>query len=222
MADFMAALTSNSPRVKDPQGALAVINRYHFDYDASVEISADRADEQQKYLTLYGDGWPEAWKIPPGVDTDDFEPDYDADSGEGFEEFLKDVAPYLAEPLTVQAVGHTKCRFPFSACEWHVRPGNGKVEISGFKHCCDQPIIVEESPLPNTNQEGSSVVTVKVSDVEFHTILAALRYYQEHDQTNPAHRSEWIEDLATNGGEVIPLSADAIDQLCQRINCESV
>ena len=53
---------------------------------------------------------------------------------------------------------------------------------------------------------------------EFHTILAALRFYQERGQGEPDKRSVSIEDLATNGGQVTALDTEAIDRLCERIN----
>ena len=59
---------------------------------------------------------------------------------------------------------------------------------------------------------------LQVNDAELHTIIAALRYYQLHGQGDPANRSDWIHDLATNGEEVISLNDVAIDELCQRIN----
>ena len=49
---------------------------------------------------------------------------FDANPCDGFEELLKEIAPFLAEPLTVQSIGAENCRFPLAACEWHVRPGS--------------------------------------------------------------------------------------------------
>ena len=62
---------------------------------------------------------------------------------------------------------------------------------------------------------------LRVSSRELHTLLATLRFYQEQGQCEPANRSEWIEDLATNGGGVQALTDDEIDQLCERINTTS-
>ena len=59
---------------------------------------------------------------------------------------------------------------------------------------------------------------LRVTDQEFHTLLAALRFYQEKGQGEPANRSEWIHRLATNDDEVISLDEDGIDQLCERFN----
>ena len=69
-----------------------------------------------------------------GADRDDFEPDYDVDSLEVFEDFLKELAPFLIEPLTIQAIGAEKCRFPLCAREWHVRPGATEIEETSFHH----------------------------------------------------------------------------------------
>ncbi len=57
-----------------------------------------------------------------------------------------------------------------------------------------------------------------VSDQEFHTIIAALRFYQEMGQGEPANRSDDIHDLATNGEETVSLDAEGIDDLTERIN----
>ena len=62
------------------------------------------------------------------------------------------------------------------------------------------------------------MLTLEVSDREFHTILAALRFYQEHGQADPRNRSAWIDGIATNGGAVTALGDRAIDELCMRLN----
>ena len=57
---------------------------------------------------------------------------------------------------------------------------------------------------------------INVSTREFHTILAALRYYQadiwagEHDQDQ--------NEIATDGEQETALDAPGIDTLCERIN----
>ena len=103
--------------------------------DAEIWIHGKAGhDTGQPCLSIYGGDWPGAWKIPDGVDKDNFELDYDADADEGFDEFLKAIAPCLAESLTIQSVGTENCRFPISACEWHVRPG----AINGFRHSCTE------------------------------------------------------------------------------------
>jgi hypothetical protein len=62
---------------------------------------------------------------------------------------------------------------------------------------------------------------LRVDEEEFHTILAALRYYQERGQGGPFNRSARIHEIATNSGAVMSsLDEDGIDQLCERLNTE--
>ncbi len=49
---------------------------------------------------------------------------------------------------------------------------------------------------------------------EVATVLAALRHWQR--VTNP--RLE-LEEIASDGGTLEPLSVEEIDDLCERINC---
>ena len=60
-----------------------------------------------------------------------------------------------------------------------------------------------------------------LTDTDLATILAALRFYQQGGQGDPANRSDDIHDIATNGGEVMSSLDDAgIDDLCERINAQ--
>jgi hypothetical protein len=61
-------------------------------------------------------------------------------------------------------------------------------------------------------------ILIRISGAEFHTILAALRSYQERGLGEFANSSAEIYDLASSGGKVTPLNSDAIDQFCQRMN----
>lgn len=54
---------------------------------------------------------------------------------------------------------------------------------------------------------------------ELSTIIAALRFYQERGMGDPANRSDDIHEIATCGDECVSLDADAIDELCEAINC---
>lgn len=63
------------------------------------------------------------------------------------------------------------------------------------------------------------VLLLLVDDQQHATILAALRYYQEQGMGEPANRSDAIHEIATRGDELISLDADAIDSLCEEINC---
>lgn len=60
--------------------------------------------------------------------------------------------------------------------------------------------------------------TDKFDSADRNTILAALRFYQQKGQGDPANRSDDIHDIATNGGADVSLDADAIDDLCERVN----
>jgi hypothetical protein len=129
MADFIATTASNGARLKDPEAVEKIIGCYVWDGDVEASI---QTREGQACLVIYGYDWPNAWKIPEGVNRDEFEPDYDID--DGFDAFLKEVSPYLAEPLTVQSVGAERCRFPLAASEWHIRPGETTIEVNSFNH----------------------------------------------------------------------------------------
>ena len=131
MATFVATTASNGARLKDPEAVREILDRYFWDGDVTASIQTTDGEES---LVIYGYDRPGAWKIPDGVNQDEFEPDYDLDPCDGLEDFLKEVAPYLAEPLTVHAAGAEKCRFPLSACEWHIRPGETTIEVNGFNH----------------------------------------------------------------------------------------
>jgi hypothetical protein len=73
---------------------------------------------------------------------------------------------------------------------------------------------------PAGKGEGGTKSTLHVTQEEFHTILAALRFYQDRVPANQASAQEWIEGIATNLGAVDALDTKAIDALCQRLNAE--
>ena len=133
MATFIATTSSNGPIMKDADAARKILERYFFDGDLEARIDTTQPDGQP-YLSICGYEWPGAFKIPEGVNMDDFEPDYEDDPSDVFEDLLKELAPFLDEPLTIQAIGAEKARFPLSACEWHVQPGDTKIEVLGFRH----------------------------------------------------------------------------------------
>lgn len=57
-----------------------------------------------------------------------------------------------------------------------------------------------------------------LNEEELATILAALRFYQSEGMGNPDNRSDAIQEIATNAGELTSLDSDDIDALCERIN----
>lgn len=64
----------------------------------------------------------------------------------------------------------------------------------------------------------NGAVVIQLRPPEIHTLLAALRYYQQHGQGESEKRSPAIDAIATNGGEVPALDPDDIERLCERIN----
>jgi hypothetical protein len=65
----------------------------------------------------------------------------------------------------------------------------------------------------------------KLDDRQHATILAALRFWQEREQTDERNRSGAIADIATNGGTLEPLRLHEIDDLCESFNggaCDQV
>ena len=61
--------------------------------------------------------------------------------------------------------------------------------------------------------------TITVNDREFHTILTALRYWQQHYPLDRCDAFYPLSNIATNGGNVEALSNDEIDTLCEEMNC---
>ncbi len=62
---------------------------------------------------------------------------------------------------------------------------------------------------------------LNVNNRELATILAALRYWQHkgiEGPTKPHCLAEW--DIAADNGTHIPLDANEIDALCERVNCD--
>ena len=55
---------------------------------------------------------------------------------------------------------------------------------------------------------------------ERNTILAALRTYQAAGYGEPCNRPLPIHDIATNLDCEISMNAEAIDELCEKINCD--
>jgi hypothetical protein len=136
MADFIAVAASNGPRLTNPEAVAEILKTFNLDEDLNVGIDLDQ-ETGNSSLYLYGFAWPEAWKLTEGVTLANFDPYADGVYELGAEEFvqlLKEVAPHLAEPLTVHAIGNTKCHFPLSACEWHIEPGGKEVELNEFRH----------------------------------------------------------------------------------------
>ena len=62
-------------------------------------------------------------------------------------------------------------------------------------------------------------MTIDLDGQEINTILAALRTYQEAGYGEPCNRPLRIHDIATNDDSEISMNDEAIDALCEKINC---
>ena len=147
MSDFMPVTACNHPVLTDHTAVEAIIARYWLDPEFSVGVGFDR-QTGQPYLFCFGYVWPEAWKVPDGVSPGDFDPYEEGvyeDGAEGFLEMLQNLAPYLDDALTVQAVGSIKCQFPLSATEWHIEPNGTEVEINEFRHSNTERVAATEA-----------------------------------------------------------------------------
>jgi hypothetical protein len=64
---------------------------------------------------------------------------------------------------------------------------------------------------------------INLNDREHATVLAALRYWQALLAKGEPPTGEQLQtiyhDIATNDGDVVPLDAPAIDELCEHLNC---
>jgi len=149
MTDFWFATACNWPRIHDPAAVQQILDQYRFDWDLLVEIATD--DEGRSRLRIEGDGWPGAWVKSPDYSPDD-EPDFPTDGVKEFESLLSRIAPHLAEPLIVQAIGFNQGRFPLSACEWQVHPGWQTIaktefsQVGNASQAVDAPLTVYRIP----------------------------------------------------------------------------
>lgn len=107
-----------------------MVDRFTWDEDIKAEIGTH--SDGYVHLAVHGHGWPICWKIPEGNDPDDVVRDYGINN---LKEFLTEIAPFLAEPLTIQAIGAEKCRFRLSVAGWHIESGSREIEQTSFK--CD-------------------------------------------------------------------------------------
>ena len=63
--------------------------------------------------------------------------------------------------------------------------------------------------------------TDSFNEVETATILAALRYWQRNVLPHSIQLQPPEMDIATSAGALEPLDVNAIDDLCERLNCAS-
>ena len=153
MTNFVAVTTSNRPRLRDPTAVRAVLDRYALDFDVGAWIETDEASGEE-HLMICGQGWPRAPRLTEDMHPMDFPPsDWDDDPAD-FEQLLQELAPHLAEPLTIQAVAHDDCCFPLLAREWHIEPGNADVRVNGFQYGHENGSSAERTTPATANAPG--------------------------------------------------------------------
>ncbi len=93
-------------------------------------------------------------------------------------------------------------------------------------NCYKCDTLFDERNSERTTPDGGDIcpdcavqgINIAVTEQEFYTIIAALRFYQESGMGDPGNRSDDIHALACNGDDVVSLDAVGIDNLCERIN----
>lgn len=145
MDPFWFRTTCNKPRLRDPTKVLEIIDCYCIDQDMAVTI--ERAPDGFRLLNIEGDGWPGASRLTDADSLRDV--DYGEDGLGDFEPMLLELAPCLAEPLIVQAVGTVKGAYPLSACQWRVEP---------FATSIDKVEFTSEGMIPPANSSTALVL----------------------------------------------------------------
>jgi hypothetical protein len=84
------------------------------------------------------------------------------------------------------------------------------------------PLIASERGLEWLQRSPNVADRIKiiVDEREFDTILAALRAYQTLLRQNSAILQD-VEEIAENSGD-LPLDVAEVDDLCERLNCDSL
>lgn len=117
MANFIGVTASSGAKIKSDmlEALKALIEKYDFSgWPPTIEETEDGA-----CIQIDGYDWFDAQPI----ESEDCESD--------FEGFLRELAPMLEEPLTIQCIGSEKCRFPLSAWECTVFP-DGTIQEASF------------------------------------------------------------------------------------------
>lgn len=104
--------------------------------------------------------------------------------------------------------------------EWHAKTGDPTINelLPLARSAISIATATAGREMPETQQAIQDSVLVIGTREDRNTILAALRFYQDHGMGEPANRSDAIHDLATNGEEDISYDADDINDLCERVN----
>jgi hypothetical protein len=119
MGTFYGVTASNGARIKE--GKVEEVKKLmdKYDFSRGLECMIDNGS-----IYLLGYEWPDLWLK--------YEDDDDQDCEDNFEEFLKELAPFLSENLVIHAIGNEKCIFPLAAMEIKVTP-HGKIRKNTFR-----------------------------------------------------------------------------------------
>ena len=104
MGIFLGVTASSGAKIKE--GKFEEVEKLmdKYDFSRGLECMIDNGS-----IYLLGYEWPDLWLK--------YEDDDDQDCEDNFEEFLKELAPFLSEDLVVHAIGTEKGIFPLVAME---------------------------------------------------------------------------------------------------------
>jgi hypothetical protein len=139
-------LTSNQAKVTDRVAVEAVLSKYTLGGEYEPYFEQGLAGDV--YFGFGGRDWPNVLRYEKYGLSADSDEDCDqafdllnglprAEANQNFAEMLAELGQRLKTPLTVQVVQYEDDSFPIWACEWHVRPGSGQVEVNQFQHSDD-------------------------------------------------------------------------------------
>ncbi len=142
--DFVA---SNRAEVEDPEAVERLLSSHAVTFDAVL-----RGGDYGAFLSIRGEGEPAAVNLDKhnlreAVRASDAVIDAYLESvgEEGFVELLRDLAPHLMDPLTVQHFREDDFAPPETR-QWHVRPGATEIEVTTLKQPPDDDDQAEAKP----------------------------------------------------------------------------
>lgn len=122
MANYYATTVSSGGKLKDKneEKVKEIIANYTFgDGQGDLNVEIETKLRGEKYIEVWGESATCAYR----------KEDIDQEDGEVFDQFLKEVAPFLAEPLVVSEVGNEKCRY-VQAYAYIAKPNGEVVSVS--------------------------------------------------------------------------------------------
>lgn len=91
------------------------------------------------------------------------------------------------------------------------------VQTGDVRQFDDTDVFEDETRPLEDGEKLEEIETLQVTAAERDTILAALRYWK-WDKDGESPDNAMLDDIATNGGSHEALDAEAIDELCEKIN----